>query len=84
MKFKILDAVVAGEPIQRGGGQIIPRARRVAYSAFLMVSNYYVHMYACMQRYLYIHAFLVSGSVTITWWQSYPFCSRPPMHIVHI
>ena len=37
VKFKILDAVVAGEPIHRGGGQIIPTARRVAYSAFLMV-----------------------------------------------
>jgi len=37
VKFKILDAVVAGEPVQRGGGQIIPTARRVAYSAFLMV-----------------------------------------------
>lgn len=35
VKFKILDAVVAPEPIQRGGGQIIPTARRVAYSAFL-------------------------------------------------
>ena len=40
VKFKILDAVVAGEPIQRGGGQIIPTARRVAYSAFLMVHMY--------------------------------------------
>ena len=39
MKFKILDAVIAGEPIHRGGGQIIPTARRVAYSAFLMVSQ---------------------------------------------
>lgn len=39
VKFKILDAVVAGEPIQRGGGQIIPTARRVAYSAFLMVHH---------------------------------------------
>jgi len=37
-KFKILDAVIAGEPIHRGGGQIIPTARRVAYSAFLMAT----------------------------------------------
>lgn len=37
VKFKILDAVIANEPIHRGGGQIIPTARRVAYSAFLMV-----------------------------------------------
>ena len=40
VKFKILDAVVASEPIHRGGGQIIPTARRVAYSAFLMVHSY--------------------------------------------
>jgi translation elongation factor EF-G len=37
VKFKILDAVISQEPIHRGGGQIIPTARRVAYSAFLMV-----------------------------------------------
>lgn len=37
-KFKILDAVISGEPIHRGGGQIIPTARRVAYSAFLMAT----------------------------------------------
>ncbi|GIY37647.1 116 kDa U5 small nuclear ribonucleoprotein component [Caerostris extrusa] len=38
VKFKILDAVIATEPIHRGGGQIIPTARRVAYSAFLMAT----------------------------------------------
>lgn len=38
VKFKILDAVIAAEPIHRGGGQIIPTARRVAYSAFLMAT----------------------------------------------
>ncbi|XP_063422209.1 116 kDa U5 small nuclear ribonucleoprotein component-like [Mytilus trossulus] len=38
VKFKILDAVIAQEPIHRGGGQIIPTARRVAYSAFLMAT----------------------------------------------
>ncbi len=37
-KFKILDASVAEEPIHRGGGQVIPTARRVAYSAFLMAT----------------------------------------------
>lgn len=31
MKFKILDAVIANEPLHRGGGQVIPTARRVAY-----------------------------------------------------
>lgn len=38
VKFKILDADVSSEPIYRGGGQIIPTARRVAYSAFLMAA----------------------------------------------
>lgn len=38
VKFKILDAVIAGEPLHRGGGQVIPTARRVAYSAFLMAT----------------------------------------------
>jgi len=40
VKFKILDAVIAQESIYRGGGQVIPTARRVAYSAFLMVSRH--------------------------------------------
>lgn len=38
VKFKILDASIAAEPLHRGGGQIIPTARRVAYSAFLMAN----------------------------------------------
>ncbi|RKO85187.1 hypothetical protein BDK51DRAFT_21907, partial [Blyttiomyces helicus] len=52
VKFKILDAVIAGEPIHRGGGQIIPTARRVCYSAFLMATPrlmepvYYVEVQA--------------------------------------
>lgn len=39
VKFKILDAVIAQEPLHRGGGQVIPTARRVVYSAFLMVRS---------------------------------------------
>ncbi|XP_065839925.1 116 kDa U5 small nuclear ribonucleoprotein component-like [Oscarella lobularis] len=52
VKFKILDAVIAPEPIHRGGGQIIPTSRRVAYSAFLMATPrlmepyYYVEVQA--------------------------------------
>ncbi|KAI9101026.1 P-loop containing nucleoside triphosphate hydrolase protein [Phlyctochytrium arcticum] len=38
VKFKILDATLAKEPIYRGGGQIIPTARRVCYSSFLMAT----------------------------------------------
>ena len=38
VKFKLTDAVVASELLARGGGQMIPTARRVCYSAFLMAS----------------------------------------------
>uniref|UniRef100_A0A060T6H6 116 kDa U5 small nuclear ribonucleoprotein component n=1 Tax=Blastobotrys adeninivorans TaxID=409370 RepID=A0A060T6H6_BLAAD len=36
--FKILDVNLAQEPIFRGGGQIIPTARRVCYSSLLLAS----------------------------------------------
>jgi U5 small nuclear ribonucleoprotein component len=39
VKFRILDASLTQEPIFRGGGQIVPTARRVCYSSFLMVSG---------------------------------------------
>jgi hypothetical protein len=39
VKFKLLDATIADEPIHRAGGQIIPTARRVAYSGFLLVGH---------------------------------------------
>jgi U5 small nuclear ribonucleoprotein component len=38
VKFKLLDVDLASDPLARGGGQIIPTARRVAYSAFLMAT----------------------------------------------
>lgn len=50
VKFKILDATIAPEPIHRGGGQIIPTARRVAYSAFLMATP------RLMEPYYYVEA----------------------------
>ena len=52
VKFKILDASIATEALHRGGGQIIPTARRVCYSAFLMATPrlmepvYYVEIQA--------------------------------------
>lgn len=52
VKFRLLDATVAEEPIYRGGGQIIPTARRVCYSSFLLASPrllepvYYVEVQA--------------------------------------
>ena len=39
VKFKILDAAIApDQALHRGGGQVIPTARRVCYSAFLMAA----------------------------------------------
>lgn len=38
VKFKVLDATLASAPVHRGGGQIIPTARRVVYSAFLLAA----------------------------------------------
>ncbi|MBW0462556.1 hypothetical protein O181_002271 [Austropuccinia psidii MF-1] len=38
VKFRLLDATLADEPIYRGGGQIIPTARRVCYSSFMMAT----------------------------------------------
>jgi 116 kDa U5 small nuclear ribonucleoprotein component len=35
VKFKLLEATIADQAIYRGGGQIIPTARRVSYSSFL-------------------------------------------------
>jgi U5 small nuclear ribonucleoprotein component len=35
VKLKLVGAEVCPEPLHRGGGQLIPTARRVAYSAFL-------------------------------------------------
>ncbi|PPQ79868.1 hypothetical protein CVT25_002924 [Psilocybe cyanescens] len=52
VKFRILDAGLAQEPIFRGGGQIVPTARRVCYSSFLMATPrlmepvYYVEVQA--------------------------------------
>ncbi|KAI5475794.1 116 kda u5 small nuclear ribonucleoprotein component [Pseudohyphozyma bogoriensis] len=52
VKFRLLGADLAQEPIYRGGGQIIPTARRVCYSSFLMATPrlqepvYYVEVQA--------------------------------------
>lgn len=47
-RFKITDAVLAPEAIYRGGGQIIPTARRSCYSSFLLSSPRIMEpMYAC-------------------------------------
>ncbi|WFD02227.1 hypothetical protein MOBT1_000908 [Malassezia obtusa] len=38
VKFRLVHAEVAPEAIQRGGGQVIPTARRAAYAAFLLAT----------------------------------------------
>jgi U5 small nuclear ribonucleoprotein component len=38
VKFKLLNASIANEPIHRGGGQVIPTSRRTVYSSFLMAT----------------------------------------------
>lgn len=38
VKFKILEAQIAEQAMHRGGGQIIPTARRVVYSSFLLAT----------------------------------------------
>jgi len=35
-KFKLIDAIIADNAIDRAGGQIIPTARRVLYSSFML------------------------------------------------
>ncbi|KAI9866584.1 MAG: hypothetical protein M1813_001136 [Trichoglossum hirsutum] len=48
-KFKIMDVALASEAIFRGGGQIIPTARRACYSSFLMASPRLMEpMYSCI------------------------------------
>lgn len=52
VKFRILDAELAPEPIARGGGQLIPTARRTCYAALLLATPrlmepiYYVEVQA--------------------------------------
>ena len=52
VKVRIIGAEVAQEPIYRGGGQIIPTARRATYAAFLLATPrlmepvYYVEVQA--------------------------------------
>lgn len=38
VKFKLTEATIAAEPLHRSGGQIIPAARRVLYSSFLLAT----------------------------------------------
>ena len=47
-KFRLTDIDLAAEPIFRGGGQVIPTARRACYSSFLMAGPRLMEpIYAC-------------------------------------
>ncbi|KAG0464431.1 hypothetical protein HPP92_020500 [Vanilla planifolia] len=48
----VKDSIIQAEPLHRGGGQIIPTARRVAYTAFLMATP------RLMEPVYYVEAFL--------------------------
>jgi len=37
-KFRLIDLKIADEPIHRGGGQIVPTARKALYSSFLLAT----------------------------------------------
>ena len=55
VRFRLTQANLATEPIYRGGGQIIPTARRVIYSSFLTVNAvsyyfYYLIFISCRVR----------------------------------
>lgn len=80
VKFKILDAVIAQEPLHRGGGQVIPTARRVVYSAFLMV-RLIIILHQFPQTLLLILTLPLPGllfgnlltCIFLLWWDSSPF-----------
>lgn len=71
VKFKIVDARIAPEPLHRGSGQIIPTARRVAYSSFLMATPrlmepvYYVEVYTCYFKQLNFNHGCISNLIVI-------------------
>ncbi|KNC83913.1 hypothetical protein SARC_03848 [Sphaeroforma arctica JP610] len=72
VKFKILDATIADQPIHRGGGQIIPTARRVAYSAFLMATP------RLMEPYYYVEVIAPADCVSAV----YTVLARRRGHVV--
>ena len=82
VKFKILNANIAPEPLHRGGGQIIPTARRVVYSAFLMANPrlmepvYYIEVsYGLMVFELYLSS-LSRTSVRILYFLNFWLVKR--------
>lgn len=48
-KFRILDASISPEPVDRPGGQIIPSSRRVIYSSFLLATPRLMEPYYFME-----------------------------------
>ncbi|KAI0978183.1 hypothetical protein GJ496_011493 [Pomphorhynchus laevis] len=58
VKFKLIDAVISDDHLQRGGGQIIPTARRVAYSSFLLATP------RLMEPYFYVETIAPADCVS--------------------
>uniref|UniRef100_A0A1I8F3R1 EFG_C domain-containing protein n=1 Tax=Macrostomum lignano TaxID=282301 RepID=A0A1I8F3R1_9PLAT len=73
VKMKMLDALIAPEPVHRGGSQLIPTARRVAYSAFLMATP------RLMEPYLFVEALTPADCVSAV----YSVLARRRGHVTH-
>lgn len=71
VKFKIVDARIAQEPLHRGSGQIIPTSRRVAYSSFLMATPrlmepvYYVEVNSSFVVYITMRFIFKEGYIQV-------------------
>lgn len=72
VKFQLIEASVSKEPIHRGGGQIIPTARRVAYSSFLLATP------RLMEPYLFVEIVAPADCVTAV----YSILSKRRGHVI--
>jgi hypothetical protein len=65
VKFKILDASIAQEPIHHGRGQLIPTARRVAYSSFLLVCIFFYSSLIYINHHFRLHLVLWNPIISL-------------------
>ncbi|KAL7669360.1 hypothetical protein ACOME3_010020 [Neoechinorhynchus agilis] len=73
VKFKLLDATLSNDLNQRSGGQMIPTARRVAYSAFLLATP------RLMEPYLLVEVVAPADCVS----SLYAVLSKRRGHVTH-
>jgi len=73
VKFKLLDASVSTQRLMRGDGQVIPTARRVAYSAFLVAAP------RLMEPVLYVEIQAPADTVSAV----FTVITRRRGHVVH-